>query len=282
MDQTKYIEETLERFDHSQAKTKYTPIPIDWDPTRATNEKQQIKFIRHYQAIVGCLIYISTSTRPDITYAVIELSRHNQNPQKYHLNVAKHTLKYLLCTKDYKLRYSADGESLIGYTDSDWARDKSDRKSISGNCFFLAGGAVTWASKKQSTVALSSVEAEYIAAGFAAQQAMWIHHLFHELSINTKGKIKIHIHIQDLDEFKKQFPINLLSDSTGAIAHASNPVQHSRAKHIDIKYHFVRQCVEENYITFKYKQTNDMTADIFTKPLPWTKHDQHTKALGLN
>jgi hypothetical protein len=133
----------------------------------------------HYQSIIGTLMYAMLGTRPDIAFAVGSLSKFSSNPGKVHLDQAIHCLRYLSGTKHWGLEYNAQSEDslsslILGYTDSDWAGDVDTRRSTSGYVFLMCGAAVSWSSKLQSSPALSSVEAEYMACTRAAQEAIWI------------------------------------------------------------------------------------------------------------
>ena len=171
------------------------------------------------------------------------------NPTQSHLTAAKQILRYLKGTVYLGLSYKkcADG-NLIGYSDADWAADVDDRRSTSGNVLLLAKGAVSWLSKKQATVALSTAEAEYVALSVATQEAIWLRRL-----------------LTDVGEFLED-PIVNNEDNQEAIAMAKNPVGHARTKHIDIRYRFVREAVQNGAIILKYVATGEMIADNLTKP----------------
>jgi hypothetical protein len=176
----------------------------------------------------------------------------------------KHLLRYLKGTLDYKLCYQArsrDSVDLIGFSDADWAGDKSDRKSTCGYAFFVNGGIVSWKSKKQTTVAMSSTEAEYIGLSEAAKEAMWLCQLGHDLGI-------------------KFDPVKLYEDNQGSIFLADHPVSHQRTKHINVRYHFVRHLVSSGDLEILYLRTEDMVADIFTKALPKEKHLRFAQVLA--
>ena len=206
-----------------------------------------------------------THTRPDILFAVGILSRHMENPNQEHYSGVKRVLRYLKGTENYGLFYrkgALRGE-LIGYSDSDFAGDSTDRKSTSGHIFFLGGMAVSWSSQKQSIVALSSCEAEYIAATSATCQAVWMSRLLGELMRTEAMKVK------------------LLVDNQSAITLSKNPVHHNRTKHIDTRYHFVRQCVEEKKIEVEFVRLEDQLADIFTKALEKAKFLEMRDRIGI-
>jgi hypothetical protein len=152
---------------------------------------------------------------------------------------------------------------LFGYADADWASDINDRKSTSGYVFTLGGGAISWSSKKQTTVALSSTEAEYIAGAHAAKEAIWLRQLLTELG-------------QDMS-----FPTTLHVDNQSAIAIARNPEFHKRTKHIDVRYHYLRQVIDNGSLQLKYTPTQEQVADVFTKGLPPASHIKFTGCMGV-
>ena len=177
MNQKKYISKVLSRFDMNESYPK--PIPCDNNVNDLTNEDS--KFLdeeghKLYQQIVGCLIYLMICTRPDIAYTVNKLSQHMTKPQKIHLNMAKNAMRYVKGSIDVNLKYSkCESLSITGFSDSDWGSNY-DRKSISGYCFSLneSGAMISWRSKKQSIIALSSCEAEYVSITFAVQEAKFL------------------------------------------------------------------------------------------------------------
>jgi hypothetical protein len=155
------------------------------------------------------------------------------------------------------------GLVLEAFSDADWGAGE-DRKSISGYIFLLAGAAICWQSRKQSTVALSSTEAEYIALTQAVKELVWITRLFDDLGITDVVNRNI-----------------IYEDNQGAIALAKNPEYHARTKHIDIQYHFIRECVEKGKVTLEYCETAKMVADALTKPLSKHRHQEMVERMGL-
>jgi hypothetical protein len=177
----------------------------------------------------------------------------------------KRVLRYLKGTAHFGLAFggSDSGADLIGWTDSDWAQDVDTRRSVGGFVFDVAGGSVSWSSKKQPTVALSTVEAEYMAASNATKEAIWLRTLLGDLGFTQVEATTIH------------------ADNQGCIALSRNPVSHSRAKHIDIRHHFIRERVENNEVDLKFCSKKNMIADIFTKPLPRDSFKKFRAALGV-
>ena len=211
-----YIEKKLEKFGQTQAKSVSTPADLNIRLQKEDGVSKPVNTTL-YQSIVGSLLYAAIATRPDIAQAVEVVSKFCANPTQSHLTAAKRILRYLKGTVYLGLSYKkcADG-NLIGYSDADWAGDMDDRHSTSGNLFLLAKGAVSWLSKKQATVALSTTEAEYVALSAATQEAIWLRRL-----------------LADVGKPHKE-PIVVNEDNQGAIAMAKNPVGHARTKHIDI------------------------------------------------
>jgi hypothetical protein len=160
-------------------------------------------------------------------------------------------------------RNAPEGLTLQGYTDADWASDVNDRKSTSGFAFMLASAAVSWSSKKQASTALSSTEAEYIAAAHATKELVWLRRLLSELGQNQTHPTPLHI------------------DNQSAMAIAKNPKFHDRTKHIEVRYHFLRQKVEEGELALEYVPTGCQVADVLTKGLVREKHEGFAKEMGL-
>ncbi|KAK4389894.1 Retrovirus-related Pol polyprotein from transposon TNT 1-94 [Sesamum angolense] len=177
---------------------------------------------------------------------------------------AKRILRYLRGTKDFEIWYKSTNDAkLVGYTDSDWAGSVDDMKSTSGYTFSLGSGIFSWASKKQAIVAQSSAEAEYIAAAATSNQAIWLRRI-----------------LEDIGE-KQEEPTTIYCDNKSAIAITKNPVQHSRTKHIDIKYHSLREATTRGEIELKYCSTEEQLADIFTKALPRNKFEELRMKIGV-
>ncbi|PKA50942.1 Retrovirus-related Pol polyprotein from transposon TNT 1-94 [Apostasia shenzhenica] len=187
-----------------------------------------------------------------------------QNPSCHHFGAAKRILRYIAGTIDYGIWYTHTSNfNLCGFTDSDWASSSDDRKSISASVFSLGSGAVTWSSKKQATTALSSSEAEYVAATSAACQAIWFRRILAELHQRQEGATEI------------------FCDNKSTIAMTKNPVFHGRTKHIDIRLHFIRDLVANNEIQLKYCSTHEQVADILTKSLSREKFTYFRSRLGV-
>lgn len=223
-----------------------------------------------YSQAVGAVMYNMLGTRPDLAFSITALSQFMQNPGQPHWIAMKRLFRYLNRTQQYQLTYQpqagSETQSLTvhGFTDSDWGNDKNDRRSITGWVFMLYGGAVSWQSRKQRTVTLSSVEAEYMAATQATKEAIWWRSFLTELGLPPLG------------------PTIIYADNQGSIALAKNPEHHERTKHIDIQYHFIREQLATRAITVQYMPTEDMVADVLTKALASNRHNQLISRMGVH
>lgn len=269
LSQKKYIEDLLQKFNMEGAKSVSTPIESNLKMTKemcpSTDEERNEMKNRPYRELIGGLIYLSNATRPDIAFAANVLSRFCSDPGRDHWLIAKRVLRYLKATSDYGITYVSDAESLKAYTDSDWAGDVDDRKSCSGNVLMLAGSPISWKSRKQKSVALSTMEAEYTALAEVAREVIYIKRLLVHMGFEKYAKS----------------PSNVFCDNQSAIYLSKNPVFHKRSKHIDISFHFVRELVEKKDIVVNYLRTDYMLADILTKSLTKCKHGRCVEMLRL-
>jgi transposase InsO family protein len=258
--QKKYAEKILKKFGMFGCNPTDTPLVVNEKLKKEDGGKKVDA--SNYRSLVGNLFYL-TSTRPDIMFAASLLSRFMNDPSHIHLGAAKRVLRYIQGTLGYGIKYDSKVETkLIGFCDSDWAGCMDDMKSTSGYVFSLGSGAFSWCSKKQQTVAQSSAEAEYVSAGVATQQAIWLKRI-----------------LEDFGE--KQEAVTIHCDNKSAIAMAKNPVFHGRTKHIAIKHHFIREAIEDEEVQLSFCKTNDQVADIFTKALPREKFQKLRDALGV-
>ena len=249
--QPNFTKELLQKLQMSECKQVDTPIDPSIKLMKRTEEEEEFDKVK-YQSAVGSLLYLSTRTRPDIAFAVGNTARYCAQPSPSHWSAVKRILRYLKGTTNLGLLYKPEDVSdLVGYSDADWAGDTNDRKSTSGYVYMMSGSAISWRSKKQSCVALSTAEAEYIALSSATQEAMWLRQLLSSM----------------LKEYKLSVPTTVYEDNQSAICMSKNNQSHGRAKHIDIKYHFVREQVERQTIKIDYCKSEEMTADILTKGL---------------
>lgn len=245
--QSKYASDLLKRFKMLECKAAATPIALGTKLSKNDQGKSIDQTL--YKRLVGSLMYL-TATRPDIMFAVSLISRFMESPKDSHWQTGKRILRYVAGTVDYGLWYPSESKSfLVGFTDSDFAGSIDDRKSTSGYAFKYGSSLISWASRKQPVVTLSSAEAEYVVATSAACQAVWLRRLMSDLSP------------------KKLEPTPIYCDNSSAITLSKNLVFNKKSKHIDIRYHFIRELVNEDVITVKFCKSADQQADIFTKPL---------------
>jgi hypothetical protein len=200
-----------------------------------------------YRSMIGSLMYL-TASRPDIMYATCLCSRYQANPTVTHFKAVRRIMSYLKGTAFLGLWYPCDDDfSFTAYSDADYGGDKKDYKSTSGGCQFFGSRLVTWQCKKQNAVSQSTCESEYISAAACCSQVIWIQQQLCDYGIVF---LKTPIYI----------------DNTAALAVTKNPVQHSKTKHIAIRYHFIRDCYEKGLIDVLFVETQYQKADLFTKP----------------
>lgn len=216
-----------------------------------------------YRRLVGCLRYL-LHTRPDLSYSVGIVSRYMQSPMESHGAATKQILRYIAGTVNYGLKYKRTGNrEIVGYSDSSHNTDRDDGRSTTGHVFYFGDTPITWCSQKQNTVALSSCEAEFMAATSAACQAIWLRGLYSEIMA------------KDLK------PVVIRVDNKSAIALMKNPVFHGRSKHINTRYHYIRECVEKGQVLIEYICGEEQRADTLTKPLARIKFAEMRELLGV-
>lgn len=259
LDQEQYVEQLLEKFNMSNCKVASTPMECKLDIDKAETCDDSIP----YQQLIGSLMYLSVLTRPDISYAVSFLSQFNKCHTNVHWNYAKRILRYLKKTKHYCLKYVKEKAELVGYVDSDWASNNIDRKSYTGYCFVMSGSAISWESRKQRTVAMSSMEAEYMSIAEACKEAIYLRSLLCELTGNL-------------------CTVRLYNDSQSAQKLVANYACNRKSKHIDIRYHFIKDVVKDKIVNLEYLPTTAMPADVLTKALIPLKHYKCIEGLGVS
>ena len=270
LSQSTYIDKVLKRFSMQDSKRGFLPmthgISLSKEQCPKTQEERERMSKIPYASAIGSIMYAMLCTRPDVSYALSVTSRHQVDPGESHWIAVKNILKYLRRTKDTFLIYGGEEELIVtGYTDASFQTDKDDYRSQSGFVFCLNGGAVSWKSSKQATVADSTTEAEYIAASEAAKEAVWIKKFITELGVVPS--------IAD--------PLELYCDNNGAIAQAKEPRSHQRSKHILRRFHLIREIIERGDVKICRVPTDDNIADPLTKPLTQQRHDRHTRSLGI-
>lgn len=269
LDQSTYIRDMLKKFNMADCKPVSTPSDANQKLTMdmcasSEGDREKLRNIP-YQEAVGSLLYLVQGTRPDITFAVNDVSRFNANFGNSHWAAVKRIFRYLQGTVDYKLVYMKKGNGrLCGFTDADWASDVDKRRSCTGFIFKLCDGAISWGSKRQPTVALSSTEAEYMALSSAVQEAMWLKQFG-----------------QDFDAEIKQQSVELQCDNQSAIKLAESDGYRARSKHIDVRHHYIREKIKDSTISIGHVSTDFMVADNLTKAVPRSKHSFCTSEMGL-
>ena len=266
LSQLSYIESIFTKFNFTDLKpftTLMDPlIQLSKDQCPQTLEEiANMKKILYHEAI-GSLNYCTIATRPDIAFSISLLAQYMNNPRQTHWEAVKHIFRYLSGTKDWRLVYGTMDNGLEGYTDADGS-SQEHWHAISRYVFLVNGGAISWSSKKQELVTLSTTESEYVTATYATKEALWLWCLID----------KIFYPFEEL--------VTLYSDSQLAIALTKDSSYHAQTKHINIRYHFIQFIVQNGSINLIYCPTEDMTADILTKALPNSKAKHFTKSLGL-
>lgn len=257
LSQEAYIEKLVHRFGLQDAKGIATPMEVR--PTFLDEKSDEGSSDRPYRELIGGLLYLSQRTRPDIAFSVAKLAQFCTCNNEDHWNAARRVLRYLKETKHLKLVYRPTGENLTAYSDADWATSTLDRKSISGYVVLLAGAPVFWRSVKQTSVALSTMEAEYISLAECTREVVWMKNLLESIGLNNLvgGSTSI------------------WCDSQAAIAHAESYVSKSRTKHIAIRHHYIREKTTEKSVRLKYVSTHKNLADLLTKSLGRNQLEVH-------
>jgi hypothetical protein len=237
------------------------------DPSAPIHE-MMIDGIRvSYSSLIGSAMYAMLGTHPELAYAVGVLGRFSSNPGNSHWAAAKRVLRYLQHAKELCLTFDGNARGdmrFIGYSDSSWSDNTNTSQSTSGYIFIIGGGAIGWSSKRQNLVALSSTEAEYIGLSNAGQQLCWLRTFFEDIG------------------YSQEIPTTLFCNNQGAIILTKDPEYRTKTKHIQWKYHYIRDdVVAKGQAIIQYIPTDDMVADIFTKPLSLEKFEKFSHALGL-
>ena len=262
---SKYIESILLKEDLGRSNAVSTPLDLNvtlvLNPDGNAGDRSN-----SFARLLGELQYIANAMRPDIAYAVNRLASYTANPSMQHTIALKRILRYLSGTRTHGITYKALPESkefFSGYADA--AYGNADESRLTTGYVFLAGdGAITWCSRKQISTVLSSTEAEYVALSEASRKACWLRNLYSELGL-LHGEV----------------PTLIQGDNDRLIAMVKNPQFHKRSKHIDIRWHWVRELVEEGTVTIEDCRDPEQTADVLTKALPRQKHNKHVAEMGL-
>jgi hypothetical protein len=268
LDQERYTSDILDPYGMSNCNSVSVPMTERLSENDCPKTQEEIIESNKlpYKELVGKLMYLATCTRRDIAFAVRELAKSMSNYGLAHWRAAKHLLRYLLGTKPYGIYLgNIDEPSPLfkAFTDSDWAQSEM-RKSVCGYVIIMGGGPIAWSSKQQSIVALSSCEAEYVATTHIAKTVLWLRSLAHELG------------------FSQYDATTTFCDNQGTIACTHGPQHHSKMKHIDLRFHFIRDCVQKRQIDVIYVPRTENVADLFAKPLNRIMHRRWVDLLGLD
>ena len=266
--QPRFIENLLKKFRMQNCSPKSIPADPHTRLTKEMSSKSEqesmdMKKIQ-YKKAVGSLLDLTTTTRPDIAYAVGQVSQFSENPGNGHWNGVKRILAYLAGTSHFGIRYRKEhSQHLLGFSDADFGGDMEKRRSTTGYVFLHCAGPIIWSSRKQTCTALSTTEAEFIAGCESSKEAIWIARLLKEIAKEDP------------------IPVQLFCDNQSAIRLVKNPEFHQRTKHIDIKYHFIRDQQANGIIDATYVNTTNQLADIFTKPLEMSRFESLLIKIGI-
>lgn len=254
--QTKYINKVINDFGMQDAKNSKTPLDVGYEKIQSQNHLE-LESNKQYLKLIGSLLFIALNTRPDISASIAILTQKISKPTQYDWLQLKRVLRYLKGTATLRLKMAIKDEtSLVGYADANWGESRTDRKSNSGFVFKYCGGIVSWCSRKQTCVALSTTEAELIALCEAAKECIWLKRLITEIGQIITEPIIINITI-----------ILIYEDNSSCQKLILNSNNSNRTKHIDIRYYFVKDLISKKILNCVYCPSDDMLADIFTKPL---------------
>ena len=266
-----YIDKVLRKFNMTQARPVTTPIlkgtpRLSKTTAPATPSDVAAMATIPYREAVGSIMYAAITVRLDIAFIANQLAQHCQNPGMDHWKAAKRVLRYLATTRTHGLCF--DGarnirNTLVGYSDADYAGDPDSRRSTSGYVYILNGAAVTWSSRRQPIVALSTMESEYIAASDSTREAVWLRRL-----------------LEDLNTTQKE-PTQLRCDNQSSILLARNPESHKGSKHIEVRFHYIREQILKKTISISYVDTQNQLADVLTKAIDLGNHDHCLKGCGV-
>lgn len=263
LSQENYTRQIIRKFGQDDAHPVSVPMDVNSFSNINDESSETGDQLIPYRQAVGSLMFLAVVSRPDIAQAVGVVSRYLNNYSTVHWNMVKKIIRYLKGTVNYGILYKNDKGILEGFSDADFASDKETRRSTTGYVFKLNGGPITWCSKLQPTVSLSTTESEFIAAAQATKEAIWLRKFMSDIQEDLHG------------------PTQLMIDNQSAIKLIKNPEFHQRTKHIDIKFKFIREHYDCGDIEPNYINTKDQEADIFTKPLPKVQFQRLRSKLGV-
>jgi hypothetical protein len=261
MCQHRYAKEVLERFGMENSNAVCSPMVTGTKLSKHDqgNEVDSTQF----KQIIGSLMYL-TATRPDLMFAVNMIARFMEHPVETHMMAAKRILRYLKGTMELGILYKkGESRKLLAYSDSDYGGDIDDRKSTSSYVFMLGSGAIAWSSRKQPIVTLSTTEAEFIAAAHCVCEGIWLKRILDSIGL------------------QQQSCLTVLCDNSSTIKLSKNPVMHGRSKHIDIRFHFLRDLSCEGLVELVYCASKEQLADVMTKALSLPQFENFRKLLGV-
>lgn len=251
MHQEGYARKVLNKFKMDDCN----PVHVPFDPNtmvKFSDHTQEVMPARNvpYRELIGSLMYLAIATRPDISFALSYLSQHLENPSVAHWNALKRMLKYIKGTSNYGIKFNANSNVQLNvYSDADFAGDVETRVSRTGFVHMIGTAPISWCSQKQRTVSLSTAESEYIASSESVRELVWLQLL-----------------LSEIDPINTSIP-TLFVDNQSALKQIKNPENHKRSKHVDVKYHFIREKFTKGFFKLQFIPSKDQTADIFTKPL---------------
>ena len=271
LSQQRYIDELIDRFKMSNCNDRYCATPMEThlklnkSMCPSTEDEKRDMINKPYKELIGSLMYTMVSTRPDIAHAVYSLSRFMANPGEQHWKAAKRVLRYLKRTKTHQLQLgNLNSKTLLeAYSDSDFGNDIDNGKSVTGYVVFFQGNLITWRSKQQDCVSLSSCESEYYALSSTCQEVLGIRQLMTDFGYSMIDPTTIYV------------------DNQSAIAISKNPIISDRTRHINVRKHFIREKIENNIISLEYIPTNLNLADMFTKSLGTKLFTSHRSKLNM-
>jgi hypothetical protein len=264
LNQGAYIDHLVEEYGLVTAKVAHTPLEKSL-PLLAAKPGERMCNADYYQRLIGSLNHLAVFTRPDIAFSVSKLAQFNSNPTATHLTAALHMLRYLKGSRNLYIVYKRQEHTaiILGHSDSDWASDANDRRSFTGYLFMAYGGPITWTSHKQTMIAHSTSDAEYMAISDASREALAHIQFFQDLNISTAT-------------------ILILSDSETALKLANGmALNYRKAKHIDIKYHAIRHYIQEDKVQVNHLPSTENIADIFTKALGPQLHQRFVNDMEM-
>ncbi|CAM8928284.1 unnamed protein product [Rhodiola kirilowii] len=260
--QSHYIEKVLKKYKYLDCHPVNTPF--ESSKHLLSNKGAPVSQLE-YSRVIGSLMYVMTSTRPDIAFAVGKLSRYTSNPSKDHWQAVHRVLRYLKGTMNLGLVYSEFPSVIEGYSDASWISNEEDHSSTSGWVFLLGGGAISWASKKQTCISCSTMESEFIALAAASKEAEWLKNMIHEIPLCERPISPILIHC----------------DSAAALAKVYSHVYNGKSRHLGVRHSAVRELITHGVISVDFVKSQQNLADHLTKGLVRELINKSVKGMGL-